>query len=60
MGVHEGKGGQSPVAKMLANKAIDSFAILKSIKQRGEAIRLIVQREHRLVHTREGGAARFG
>jgi hypothetical protein len=60
MGPHEGKGDQSPAAKMLANKAIDSFAILKSIKQRRESIVLIVQRKHRLVNTSEGGAARLG
>jgi hypothetical protein len=60
MGAHEGKGDQSPAAKMLANKAIDSFAVLESIKQRGESIGLIVQRKHRLVHTREGGTARLG
>jgi hypothetical protein len=60
MGTHEGKGDQSPAAEMLANKAIDSFAVLESIKQRRESIGLIVQRKHRLMHTREGGAARFG
>jgi hypothetical protein len=60
MGAHEGKGDQSPAVKMLANEAIDSVAVLESIKQRGKAIGLIVQRKHRLVHKCEGGAARFG
>jgi hypothetical protein len=60
MGAYEGKGDQSPTAKMLANKAIDSFAVLESIKQHRESIGLIVQRKHRLVHTREGGTARLG
>jgi hypothetical protein len=60
MSVHKGKGDQSPTAKMFANEAIDSVAVLESIKQRGEAFGLIVQRKHRLVHKREGGAARFG
>jgi hypothetical protein len=60
MSTHKGKGDQSPAAKMFTNEAIDSVAILKSIKQHGEAFGLIVQRKHRLVHKREGGAARFG
>jgi hypothetical protein len=60
MSMHKGKGDQSSAAKMFANEAIDSVAILKSIKQRGEAFGLIVQRKHRLMHKREGGAARFG
>jgi hypothetical protein len=42
---------------MFPNKAIDSVAILKSIKQRGKAFGLIVQRKHSLVHKREGGVA---
>jgi hypothetical protein len=57
---HKGKGDQSPTAKMFTNEAIDNVAVLESIKQRGEAFGLIVQRKHRLVHKREGGAARFG
>jgi hypothetical protein len=44
---------------MLANKVIDSVAILESIKQRRKAIGLMVQRKHRLMHKREGDAARF-
>jgi hypothetical protein len=60
MGAQEGKGNQSPIAKMLTNEAINHVAVLESIKQRGEAIGLIVQRKHRLVHKREGGVARFG
>jgi hypothetical protein len=60
MSAHKGKGDQSPAAKMFANEAIDSVAVLESIKQRGEAFGLIVQRKHRLVHKREGGATRFG
>jgi hypothetical protein len=51
VGAHEGKGNQGPAAKMLANKAINSFAILKSIKQSSESVGLIVQRKHRLMHT---------
>jgi hypothetical protein len=60
MGEHKGKGDQSPAAKMLANEAIDSVAILETIKQRKKAIGLIVQGKHCLVHKRECGAARFG
>jgi hypothetical protein len=60
MNAHKGKGDQSPAAQMFPNKAIDSIAILKSIKKRGKAFGLIVQRKHRLVHKREGGAARLG
>jgi hypothetical protein len=60
MGAHEGKGNQSTAAKMLANEAIDRVAVLESVKQHGEAIGLIVQRTHRLVHKHEGGVARFG
>jgi hypothetical protein len=56
---HKGKGDQSPVAKMFPNEAIDSIAVLESIKQRGKAFGLIVQRKHRLVHKREGGTARL-
>jgi hypothetical protein len=58
MSAHKGKGDQSPAAKVFANEAIDSVAVLESIKQRGEAFGLIVQRKHHLVHKREGGAAR--
>jgi hypothetical protein len=60
MSAHKGKGDQSPTVKMLANEAIDSLAILESIKQCGKAFGLVVQRKHRLMHKREGGAARFG
>jgi hypothetical protein len=60
MGMHKGKGDQSPAVKMLANEAIDRVAILELIKQHGKAIGLIVQRKHCLMHKREGGAARFG
>jgi hypothetical protein len=60
MSAHKGKGDLSPTAKMFTNEAIDSVAVLESIKQRREAFGLIVQRKHRLMHKREGGAARFG
>jgi hypothetical protein len=60
MSAHKGKGDQSPAVKMFLNEVIDSVAILESIKQRGKAFGLIVQRKHRLVHKREGGAARLG
>jgi hypothetical protein len=60
MSTHKEKGDQSPAAKMFPNKAIDSVAVLESIKQRGKAFGLIVQRKHRLVHKREGGAAHLG
>jgi hypothetical protein len=60
MSAHKGKGDQSPAAQMLTNEAIDSVAILETIKQRREAIRLIVQRKHCLMHKRECGVARFG
>jgi hypothetical protein len=56
MSAHKGKGDQSPASKMFANEVIDSVAVLESIKQREKAFRLIVQRKHRLVHQREGGA----
>jgi hypothetical protein len=60
MSAHKGKGDQSPAAKMLANEATDSVAILEMIKQRREAIGLIVQRKHCLMHKRECSVARFG
>jgi hypothetical protein len=60
MGAHKGKGNQGPALEMLTNKAINSFAVLKSIKQSRESFGLIVQRKHHLVHTSEGGAARLG
>jgi hypothetical protein len=59
MSAHKGKGDQSTAAKMFANEAIDSVAVLKSVKQRGEAFGLIVQGKHCLMHKREGGAACF-
>jgi hypothetical protein len=58
--MQKGKGDQSATAKMFPSEAIDSVAVLESIKQRGKAFGLIVQRKHRLVHKREGGAARLG
>jgi hypothetical protein len=57
---HKGKGDQSPAAKMFSNEAIDSIAVLESIKQHRKAFGLIVQRKHRLVYKREGGMARLG
>jgi hypothetical protein len=60
MSAHKGEGNQSPAAQMLADEAIDNIAILEAIKQRREAIGLIVQRKHRLMYKRECGAARFG
>jgi hypothetical protein len=42
VGAHEGKGNQGPAAKMLANKKINSFAVLKPIKQSDESVGLIV------------------
>jgi hypothetical protein len=60
MRAHKGKGDQSPAAKMFVKEAIDSVAVLESIKQCGKAFGLIVQRKHRLVHQREGGAAHLG
>jgi hypothetical protein len=59
MRAHKGKGDQSTAVKMFANEVIDSAAVLKSVKQRGEAFGLIAQGKHCLVHKREGGAARF-
>jgi hypothetical protein len=55
--MHKGKGDQSPAAQMLTNEAIDSIAILETIKQHRKAIGLIVQRKHCLMHKRECGAA---
>jgi hypothetical protein len=60
MTAHKGKCDQSPTAKMFPNEAIDSVTILELIKQRGKAFGLIVQRKHRLVHKRKGGAACLG
>jgi hypothetical protein len=60
MNAHKGKGDQSPAAQMFPNEAVDSVAILESIKQCGKAFGLIVQRKHRLVHKCEGGAALLG
>jgi hypothetical protein len=42
MSAHKGKGDQSPTAKMFANEAIDSIAVLKSIKQCKKAFGLVV------------------
>jgi hypothetical protein len=42
MNAHKGKGGQSPAAKMFPNEAIDSVAVLESIKQREKTFGLIV------------------
>jgi hypothetical protein len=55
MSVHKGEGNQSPAAQMLVDEAIDSIAILEAIKQRREAIGLIVQRKHRFMYKRECG-----
>jgi hypothetical protein len=60
MSVHKGEGDQSPAAQMLADEAIDSITILEAIKQHREAIGLIVQRKHRLMHKRECDATHFG
>jgi hypothetical protein len=60
MGAHEGNGNQGPAVEMLTNKAINSFAVLKSVKQSRESFGLIVQQKHHLVHMSEGGAARLG
>jgi hypothetical protein len=59
MSAHKGEGDQSPAVQKLADKAIDSIAILEAIKQRREAIGLIVQRKHCLMHKRECGVACF-
>jgi hypothetical protein len=59
MSALKGEGNQSPAAQMLTDEAIDSIAILEAIKQRREAIGLIVQRKHRLMYKRECGVARF-
>jgi hypothetical protein len=59
MSAHKGEGDQSPAAQMIADEAIDSIAILEAIKQHREAIGLIVQRKHRLMHKCERGAARL-
>jgi hypothetical protein len=56
---HEGKRDQSSAAQVLSNERVDSITILESIKQRRQAFGLIIQRKHRLVHQREGTAARF-
>jgi hypothetical protein len=60
MSALKGEGNQSPAAQMLADEAIDSIAFLEAIKQCREAIRLIVQRKHRLMYKRECSAAHFG
>jgi hypothetical protein len=59
MSLHEGEGDQSPAAQMLTDESIDGVTIFEATKQRREAIGLIVQGEHRLMHKRERGAARL-
>jgi hypothetical protein len=60
MNAHKGEGDQSPAAQMFSNEGVDSIAVLESIKQRRKVFGLVVQRKHRLMHKREGIAARFG
>jgi hypothetical protein len=59
MSSQEGEGDQSPTAQMLTDEAIDGITIFEATKQRREAIGLIVQGKHRLMHKCERGAARF-
>jgi hypothetical protein len=44
---------------MLPDKGIHSIPILESIEQCRQTFGLIVQREHHLVHQREGASARL-
>jgi hypothetical protein len=44
---------------MLTDEAIDGVTIFEATKQRREAIGLIVQGKHCLMHKCERGAARF-
>jgi hypothetical protein len=44
---------------MLTDEAIDGITIFEATKQRREAIGLIIQGKHRLMHKCERGAARF-
>jgi hypothetical protein len=44
---------------VLPDKGIHSIPILESIEQRRQTFGLIVQREHHLVHQREGASARL-
>jgi hypothetical protein len=59
MSSHKGEGDQSPATQMLTDESIDGITIFEATKQRKEAIGLIVQGEHRLVHKCERGAARL-
>jgi hypothetical protein len=59
MSTHECKCDHSPAAQVLPDKGIHSIPILESIEQRRQTFGLIVQREHHLVHQREGASARL-
>jgi hypothetical protein len=45
---------------MLTDESVDGITIFEATKQRREAIGLIIQGEHRLVHKGERGSARLG
>jgi hypothetical protein len=60
MSTHEGKGDHGSAVQVLSNKGVDSIAILESIKQRRQAVGLVIQRKHRLVHQSKGTMAHFG
>jgi hypothetical protein len=60
MSPHKGEGDQSPATQMLTDESVDGITIFEATKQRREAIGLIVQGEHHLVHKCEHGVARLG
>jgi hypothetical protein len=60
MDAHKGKRDQSSTVQVFSNERLDIIAVLESIKQRRQTFGLIIQRKHRLVHQREGTAARLG
>jgi hypothetical protein len=57
MSTHESKGDHGSTAQVLSDKGVHSISILESIEQRWQTFGLVVQREHRLVHQREGASA---
>jgi hypothetical protein len=57
--MHQSKCDHSPAAQVLPDKGIHSIPILESIEQCRQAFGLIVQREHHLMHQREGASARL-
>jgi hypothetical protein len=59
MSTHESKGDHGSAAQMLSDKGVHSISILESIEQHRQTFRLVVQREHGLVHQSKGALARL-